>query len=180
MRDASLAAPRVWKLPDLWTPRTRPQVFAKPQTVSHSSHTPPRRVPRRQERKTRTSQFAGSATHRFCGGGRRRSDHERRCVSRARGKIPCERTIGGAVNGWTVERRARQSQAIQTWRPWDKATGPRSRSGKARSARNADHGRRWRERRATFPAVHASLRRYASALDALVRAVALPKLKSSG
>ena len=27
-----------WKLPDLWTPRTRPQVFAKPQTVSHSSH----------------------------------------------------------------------------------------------------------------------------------------------
>jgi hypothetical protein len=30
----------VWKLPDLWTHRTRPQVFAKPQTVSHSSHTP--------------------------------------------------------------------------------------------------------------------------------------------
>src|SRR5262245_36413315 len=40
MRDASLAAPRVWKLPDLWTQRTRPQVFAKPQTVLHSSHTP--------------------------------------------------------------------------------------------------------------------------------------------
>jgi hypothetical protein len=33
-RDASVAAPCVWKLPDLWTPRTRPQVFAKPQTVS--------------------------------------------------------------------------------------------------------------------------------------------------
>src|SRR6516165_8299455 len=40
MRDASLAAPRVWKLPERWTPRTRPQLFAKPQTVSHSSHTP--------------------------------------------------------------------------------------------------------------------------------------------
>src|SRR5438093_9233740 len=39
-RDASRTAPRVWKLPDLWTHRTRPQVFAKPQTVSHSSHTP--------------------------------------------------------------------------------------------------------------------------------------------
>jgi len=37
-RDASFAAPRVWKLPDLWTQRTRPQVCAKPQTVSHSSH----------------------------------------------------------------------------------------------------------------------------------------------
>jgi hypothetical protein len=41
-RDASCAAPCVWKLPDLWTQRTRPQVFAKPQTVSHSSHTPHR------------------------------------------------------------------------------------------------------------------------------------------
>ena len=41
-RDASsIAAPAsAWKLPDLRTPRTRPQVFAKPQTVSHSSHTP--------------------------------------------------------------------------------------------------------------------------------------------
>jgi hypothetical protein len=28
--------------PDLWTQRTRPQVSAKPQTVSHSSHTPHR------------------------------------------------------------------------------------------------------------------------------------------
>ena len=38
-RDASGAPPGLWKLPDLWTQRTRPQVFAKPQTVSHSSHT---------------------------------------------------------------------------------------------------------------------------------------------
>src|SRR5260370_24473099 len=44
-RDASVAVPCVWKLPDLWTQRTRPQVFAKPQTVSHSSHTPHHRVP---------------------------------------------------------------------------------------------------------------------------------------
>jgi hypothetical protein len=75
-RDASsiAAALRAWKLPDLWTPRTRPQVFAKPQTVSHSFNTPLRCGPFRQERKTRTSQFAGSPTHRFCGGGENPSD----------------------------------------------------------------------------------------------------------
>jgi hypothetical protein len=43
-RDASCAPPSVWKRPDLWTHRTRPQVFAKPQTVSHSSHTPSRHI----------------------------------------------------------------------------------------------------------------------------------------
>ena len=41
-RDASGAAPGVWKLPDRWTQRTRPPVFAKRPTVSHSSHTPHR------------------------------------------------------------------------------------------------------------------------------------------
>ena len=50
-RDASLAAPRVWKLPDLWTPRTRPQVFAQPQTVSHSSHTHHRLLSRQERRR---------------------------------------------------------------------------------------------------------------------------------
>jgi hypothetical protein len=30
-RDASSRPRRVWKLPDLWTHRTRPQILAKPQ-----------------------------------------------------------------------------------------------------------------------------------------------------
>ena len=33
---------------------------------------------------------------------------------------------------------ALQSRAIWTWRPWEHATGPRTREGKARSSRNAD------------------------------------------
>jgi WD40-like Beta Propeller Repeat len=53
------------------TPELLPQVFAKPQTVSHSSHTPHRGLSLRQKRNTKTSQFAGSATHRFCGGGKK-------------------------------------------------------------------------------------------------------------
>lgn len=43
-------------------------------------------------------------------------------------------------NGWTPERRRRQAQAIQGWRPWEQATGPRSVEGKAKAARNAWKG----------------------------------------
>ncbi len=43
-------------------------------------------------------------------------------------------------NGWTPERRQRQAQAIQNWRPWERATGPRSVEGKAKAARNAWKG----------------------------------------
>ncbi|OWQ76592.1 hypothetical protein CEE56_02575 [Stenotrophomonas maltophilia] len=43
-------------------------------------------------------------------------------------------------NGWTPERRRRQAQAIQKWRPWEQATGPRSVEGKAKAARNAWKG----------------------------------------
>ena len=39
-------------------------------------------------------------------------------------------------NGWTPERRARQAELIRTWRPWEKSTGPRTKAGKARAARN--------------------------------------------
>lgn len=44
------------------------------------------------------------------------------------------------ANGWTSDRRARQSLLIQSWRPWEKSTGPRSEQGKIRSSRNADQG----------------------------------------
>ncbi|EQD54524.1 hypothetical protein B2A_05984 [mine drainage metagenome] len=44
------------------------------------------------------------------------------------------------ANGWTPSRRARQSELIRQWQPWEKATGPKSAAGKARCARNAWKG----------------------------------------
>lgn len=43
-------------------------------------------------------------------------------------------------NGWTPERRARQAALIQTWKPWEQSSGPRSAEGKARSSRNGFKG----------------------------------------
>ena len=43
-------------------------------------------------------------------------------------------------NGWTPERRARQSQAIHRWQPWTHSTGAKTPEGKATSARNAYKG----------------------------------------
>jgi hypothetical protein len=50
-----------------------------------------------------------------------------------------------AKNGWTDERRAKQSAAIHKWRPWAYSTGPRTAAGKAIIARNAYCGgqREW-------------------------------------
>ena len=47
------------------------------------------------------------------------------------------------ANGWTPERRARQAKLIRQWRPWEKATGPKSAEGKARVATNAYKGGQW-------------------------------------
>lgn len=41
---------------------------------------------------------------------------------------------------WTPERRARQAEAIRTWRPWERATGPRTQEGKQKVARNPFKG----------------------------------------
>ena len=46
------------------------------------------------------------------------------------------------ANGWTAERRLRQSVAIRNWSPWKLATGPKTRSGKAAASRNAFKGGR--------------------------------------
>jgi hypothetical protein len=46
-------------------------------------------------------------------------------------------------HGWTPERRRKQSEAIQRWRPWEKTTGPRTIKGKAVLSVNAvKHGMR--------------------------------------
>lgn len=41
---------------------------------------------------------------------------------------------------WSNERRAKQAERIREWRPWDRATGPRTDVGKARSSKNAFRG----------------------------------------
>lgn len=41
------------------------------------------------------------------------------------------------ANGWTEERKQRQRELIQTWKPWEKSTGAKTLQGKARSSRNA-------------------------------------------
>lgn len=44
------------------------------------------------------------------------------------------------AHGWSVERRARQSEAIRRWRPWERSTGPVTIEGKARASQNASKG----------------------------------------
>lgn len=44
------------------------------------------------------------------------------------------------ANGWTPERKAKQSELIQNWKPWDKSTGAKTIEGKAASSRNAYKG----------------------------------------
>lgn len=41
------------------------------------------------------------------------------------------------AHGWTPERRARQAKLIRNWKPWERATGPKTEAGKARISRNA-------------------------------------------
>lgn len=47
------------------------------------------------------------------------------------------------ANGWTSERRVKQSALIRGWKPWERSTGPRAEVGKATSSGNAlSHGMR--------------------------------------
>ena len=41
------------------------------------------------------------------------------------------------ANGWTPERRAKQSVSIHNWRPWEKAHGAVTPDGKKASSKNA-------------------------------------------
>jgi hypothetical protein len=38
-------------------------------------------------------------------------------------------TWGATSAGWTRERRQKQSEAIQEWKPWEKSTGSKSDAG---------------------------------------------------
>ena len=41
---------------------------------------------------------------------------------------------------WSLERKAKQSQAIRQWQPWTKSTGAKTLQGKAVVSRNAFKG----------------------------------------
>jgi hypothetical protein len=41
------------------------------------------------------------------------------------------------ANGWTAERRLRQSMMIRKWKPWEQSTGAKTPEGKRRSSQNA-------------------------------------------
>lgn len=67
------------------------------------------------------------------------------------------------ANFWTPERRARQSQAIQRWKPWAKSTGPKSVEGKAKVGRNGYRG----GERQMLRELRKALREQAEALKAI-------------
>ena len=44
------------------------------------------------------------------------------------------------LNGWTIERRKQQSQAIHRWKPWQQSTGAKTPEGKSIVSQNAFKG----------------------------------------
>lgn len=41
------------------------------------------------------------------------------------------------ANGWTLERRKKQSELIKNWQPWQKSTGAKTVEGKNKVSQNA-------------------------------------------
>ena len=68
-------------------------------------------------------------------------------------------------NGWTAERRSRQSQAIRRWQPWQQSTGAKTPEVKAKSARNAFKGGFVAQLRVLRKEMHAILREHKAMID---------------
>ena len=62
------------------------------------------------------------------------------------------------VNGWSLERRAKQAELIKQWMPWKQSTGPRSVEGKERVAKNAWTGGHRAEMRELSKIVNSEIR----------------------
>lgn len=67
------------------------------------------------------------------------------------------------ADGWTLERRAKQSAAIRRWRPREQSTGPRTPNGKTKVARNSY----WGGVRPMLRAIAASLKEQHRALESV-------------
>jgi hypothetical protein len=62
------------------------------------------------------------------------------------------------VNGWTLERRQRQAEAIRRWKPWEQSTGPVTPEGRERVSRNAWKGGHRQKLRELITLVNAEVR----------------------
>ncbi|MGE0109718.1 MAG: hypothetical protein AB7S81_08180 [Bdellovibrionales bacterium] len=62
------------------------------------------------------------------------------------------------LNGWTLERRKQQAEAIQRWQPWERSTGPRTAQGKEKASRNAFKGGGWLKERQLIKKLNLYLR----------------------
>ena len=62
------------------------------------------------------------------------------------------------VNGWTLERRAKQAELIRQWQPWKQSTGPKSVEGKQRIGSNAYKGGHRSKLREIIKLVNAEVR----------------------
>ena len=60
---------------------------------------------------------------------------------------------------WTPDQRQKQREAIQRWKPWQKATGPKSLEGKAAAARNAWTGGDWKKLQQAIKALNGAMRK---------------------
>ena len=69
-----------------------------------------------------------------------------------------------SANGWTLERRQKQREAIRRWQPWKQATGPRSVNGKLRVSKNAFKGGLWLRMRVLSKRVNGLFRKQQAAL----------------
>ena len=71
-------------------------------------------------------------------------------------------------SGWSPERKQRQRESIQRWRPWEQSTGPRTPEGKAASSANSlVHGLFDARSREALRRIHELLREQRQALKRL-------------
>ncbi len=77
------------------------------------------------------------------------------------------------ASGWTAERRAKQSEAIRRWRPWEQSTGPQSDDGRASASRNADKGGRREALRAEVRELRAMMAVHGEALEAALAMISV-------
>lgn len=70
-----------------------------------------------------------------------------------------------AARIWSTEQRQRQREKIQSWQPWSRSTGPKSKKGKVIVSQNAFAGGYWRELRVLKKAVNQALRDHKQRLE---------------